>query len=69
MKWKNARNDGPPRDKEQVLISVEGVYYIAVYDAQDRSFKVYDHLESFRFHIDKQAIYWTVFTDPVGSVD
>jgi hypothetical protein len=65
MKWKNAVTDGPPQDKEQVLISVEGVYYIATYHAPDRLFRVYDQIAGY-FFIDKQLIYWTEFHNPPG---
>jgi hypothetical protein len=62
MKWNNAQRDELPGDQEQVLISVNGVYYIAVYDATERKFRLRDEWES-SFAADDYLIYWTEFTD------
>jgi hypothetical protein len=64
MNWKNALTDGGPHDKDQVLISVDGVYYIAIYYDSDKSFKVYENLKTIRFEVEKHTIYWTDFNDP-----
>ena len=38
MEWKNAVSDRPPADGDEVLISVEGVYYFATFDKAMRTF-------------------------------
>jgi hypothetical protein len=63
MKWNNTQADYAPADNETVLISVNGVYYITIYDAEHRIFRLRDMLGS-HFDPEKETIYWTEFISP-----
>ena len=63
MKWYNAQRDTLPKDKQTVLISVNGVYYIAVFDKEGNNFSLKDR-PSLQFNADEYLIYWTEFMDP-----
>jgi hypothetical protein len=63
MKWKNALIEKPPQNDQEVLISVDGVYYIARYDAFQNVFKLRDSPEV-HFSSDNNLVYWTEYTDP-----
>jgi hypothetical protein len=62
MKWYNAQRDELPSDGQQVLVSVNGVYYITVFDEKEKKFRLRDQQQTF-FHADEYLIYWTEFTD------
>lgn len=62
MKWNNAQRDELPANDQLVLISVNGVYYIAAFDKEGRKFRLRDDPETF-FSYDDYLIYWTEFTD------
>jgi hypothetical protein len=58
MKWKNVHLDGVPNDKQEVLISANGIYHLAVYDATYRVFKLHEHIGKI-FPIEGAAmLYW-----------
>jgi hypothetical protein len=63
MQWYNAQRDTLPEDGQTVLISVNGVYYIALFDKVGNSFALKDRPE-LRFNADEYLIYWTDFVDP-----
>ena len=56
--WNNTLTDPPPNDKDRVLISVDGIYHMATYDAIKRVFSVVENTEQ-KFRIDEKLIYWT----------
>jgi hypothetical protein len=64
MRWYNAQKDKLPEDGQQVLISVNGVYYICKYQEEKRQFKIEDELRETAFKVDDYMIYWTEFVDP-----
>jgi hypothetical protein len=59
MRWKNTRNDGTPKDKEQVLICFDGVYHIADYSETGRVFVATVAGEPVQFPVDDRLVYWT----------
>jgi hypothetical protein len=60
MKWKNAQKDTLPKAGDEVLISVNGIYYISVYNASGNLFIVNDTTAT-EFSADEHLIYWTEF--------
>jgi len=60
VKWKNASKDMLPWDKQQVLVSVKGVYYITVYHTGKNRFELRDDPANY-FAPDSDTIYWTEF--------
>ena len=64
--WNNARTDLPPNDKDRVLISVDGIYYMATYEASERMFRVLEGTGQ-KFLIDEKLIYWTSPDKVLGS--
>jgi hypothetical protein len=63
VKWKNTNKDQLPLDNQDVLISVDGIYYTAVYTATEKGFKLKYELGKF-FLVENTAIYWKVLTPP-----
>lgn len=62
MKWNNSRRDPLPSDQQEVLISVNGIYYIAHYDHADGHFRVKlgpTKGEEIIFQKTEHQIYWT----------
>lgn len=57
MKWNNALLDRRPQHSQQVLISADGVYYLAHYDAERHLFYFIDNPDVF-FNPLKTQIYW-----------
>ena len=58
MNWKNTEKDELPEDMEEVLISVDGVYYISTYHAQKKTFTVENELQETFFKVGERQIYW-----------
>lgn len=63
MKWYHTQRDKRPDDTGQVLISVNGVYYIATYLAEEKKFKVVDEDKILMFGDDDHHTYWTDFNN------
>jgi hypothetical protein len=63
MKWKNAIIDKPPQSGQDVLICVNGVYYIATFDSEIPVFKLKEEPTA-SFDPNEHLIYWTEFTNP-----
>jgi hypothetical protein len=60
MNWKKAGKDHLPGHYEKVLISVNGIYYIAQFDSSSGAFVVeLDEKKYFRYS--DHQIYWTEF--------
>lgn len=57
MKWLNAVKDGFPKDKQEVLICVNGINYPAVFYAFDKTFVAKGYV-SLRFSTHNNVIYW-----------
>ena len=64
MKWYNAQRDLLPDDGQQVLISLNGVYFICRFDARNRLFKISEEESESFYKVDEYLIYWTHFEDP-----
>lgn len=62
MEWKNVLKDGLPENKQEVLISVKGINYIAVYNYELHGFEI-DEYESF-IPIKDVTIYWSPISNP-----
>jgi hypothetical protein len=63
MKWNNAGRDKPLKDRQKVLISVNGIYYDAVYDAQENTYLPVK-FSRIVFSPKEHQIYWTNLTSP-----
>ncbi len=64
MKWNNALRDKLPKNGQEVLICVEGVYYVARFDSNAKSFRlVGDPSTSFEIS-SMHTIYWIEITGP-----
>ncbi len=67
MNWKNANRKELPPHGEQVLISANGVYYIATFSGDDIHFVVDGEEEKIYFKVEDHQIYWTEFLDKRGN--
>jgi hypothetical protein len=63
MNWNNASVDALPADGQEVLMSVDGVYYIGIYKSHEQIFKLKDQPDQ-HFKLTEYRIYWTEFTNP-----
>jgi hypothetical protein len=63
MHWNNSQVDGLPKDREEILISVDGVYYIAMYDEEKKLFRVENEQKETFFRVNEQVIYWTEYRE------
>jgi hypothetical protein len=57
MKWYNSLVDEPPLHMQEVVISVDGIYYLAIYNAQSKRFDLRD--EARGLEGSSNLIYWT----------
>jgi hypothetical protein len=57
MKWNNTQQDGIPEDGQQVLISVRGINYMAIF-IKDRSMFVISSPGTDEFDSRENGIYW-----------
>jgi|GEM_PF-3048367 len=64
MGWKNSTIDELPQHGEEVLISVNGVNYIAVYNAAKMGFEVRQTKNLFSIENKDPIIYWKKITTP-----
>jgi hypothetical protein len=63
MNWLNAKVDGSPNHNEEVIISVEGVYHVAVYNAKNKAYiSAKNKKQSFK--ASEENIYWAKITPP-----
>lgn len=60
MRWKCTQRDELPQSGKEILISVNGVYYIGVYHHADKKFLVYDSIPPV-FSVSDFPIYWMDF--------
>ncbi len=63
MKWKNAKHDDLPLHDQEVLITVDGINYIATYDKVNKAFKV-NNDPGFVFSSNNKTIYWVEIFAP-----
>jgi hypothetical protein len=67
-KWKDASHNELPAHNQEVLICVDKVYYIGIYDAPKQIFRVDELLETF-FRISERKVYWTEVSQiPKGEI-
>jgi hypothetical protein len=64
MDWTNSIIDGLPQHNQEVLISVNGINYIALYNADKMGFTVRDMEKLFFINNNEQPIYWKKITKP-----
>jgi hypothetical protein len=64
MKWFNADRDHLPSHEQEVLISVNGIYYMAYYDSTIKAFRLKEEPSDY-FQVGGHYIYWTSLSDPV----
>jgi hypothetical protein len=67
MKWYSTRIDKLPKDKQEVLLSVEGVNHVAIYDANRKVFTVEGNQRKKTYKSDLVQLYWTEYTKPGES--
>lgn len=63
MKWKNANRDDLPLHKQEVLITVDGINYIATYDALKKVFNLNNNPGA-SFSALNKTIYWMEIEAP-----
>ena len=64
MKWRNTRLDKLPRDSQEVLLSKQGINYVAIYTEKDKSFRVEENGKEKIIQSDEDHLYWTDYTRP-----
>ena len=64
MKWKNAFSDGLPSDKQEVLISVSGSNFIAVYNHIQNEFQIKNTKKFIRISPSNSTVFWAEILDP-----
>jgi hypothetical protein len=65
LNWKNATKDELPGHSERVLISIEGVNYLATYNAREQTFEDVNSNSCFWVRGD-QTIYWSEISNPIS---
>lgn len=63
MKWRNVAKDKFPRDKQEVLLSLDGVNLVATFDEKNRVFRLHHDRESV-IPVNKNVFYWTEHPKP-----
>jgi hypothetical protein len=63
MNWKNALKDELPKNKQEVLISVSGINYVAFYVAELNGFEISEG-DGFIPLKKDVTIYWTEISNP-----
>lgn len=63
MKWVHVQTDKLPKDKQSVLLSVNGIYYEAEYSGKENLFLCKKH-ENISFSPKFDNFYWTDFVPP-----
>jgi hypothetical protein len=64
MEWFNASIDEHPKHGQEVLISVDGIYYMAIYDGMLKQFKTRDADSKVISSPRNSIIYWTPLDSP-----
>ena len=65
MIWKNALRDNPPVHNQEILIAVEGVYYLTQYDGEKNLFVLKeDRKQHFEASELGEPIYWLEIEAP-----
>lgn len=63
MKWKNAKHDDLPHNNQEVLITVDGINYIATYNKANNVFNLKNNPGAV-FSPAKKTIYWMEIIGP-----
>jgi hypothetical protein len=70
MNWKNVSRDKSPDDGQQVLLSVDGVYYLTIYHKPSNTYQLKDQAGQFFSPGESPAMYWLEIEDPTqGSAE
>lgn len=64
MKWRNTRLDKLPRDNQEVLLSKNGINYVAIYNEKDKSFRAGENGKEKIIQSDEDQLYWTEYSRP-----
>ena len=64
MKWFNAEVDGSPEHGDEVIISVDGVYHLAVYSGSNKTYISKRSKKSFK--ASESTIYWAKIVPPTN---
>jgi hypothetical protein len=62
IQWHNADENVLPKDKQRVLISVNGIYYFTIYDLKMNIFRLRENPKKY-FKPDENEICWIDFID------
>ena len=57
MNWNNASIDPPPQNRQDIIICVNGVYHLAVYEAEKDLYRLSSDGET-AFDPKESLIYW-----------
>ena len=63
MNWKSTQNNELPPPGKEVVISVNGVNYISVFQADKNLFKVEGEMMDTSFRVEDHVIYWSEFPE------
>src|SRR5688572_19802486 len=63
FKWNSVMRDPLPNNGQQVLLHVEGVYYIAAFDAVKALFRIEDELLQTVFRLNGRHFCWRELAD------
>jgi hypothetical protein len=69
MKWYNAKKDRLPENKQRVLVSVKGVYFLCTYNVRKKLFCVEDPGRSVQFSPDEPELYWSEYIPEMSAED
>jgi hypothetical protein len=64
MNWKNANRDPLPTHEQNVLVAIDGVYYITIFDLNHNVFRLAEDLKSCFGIRDEEPIYWLEIDSP-----
>jgi hypothetical protein len=64
MEWKNVHRDSPPGHGQEILLSVDGIYYITQYDSEKNVYRLRDEPLSYFSPADRSSMYWLMIDEP-----
>ncbi|PBQ30490.1 hypothetical protein CNR22_01470 [Sphingobacteriaceae bacterium] len=64
MKWRNTRLDKLPKDKQEVLLSKDGINYVAVYTEKGKFFSFDEKGKEKIIRSNEEQLYWTEYSRP-----
>jgi hypothetical protein len=64
MTWKNVHSDEPPAHGQQVLLAVDGAYYVTHYDAVKNVYRLHEDPDSYFSPADNSVMHWVFIEEP-----